>query len=116
MKLLIYLFAIFVIGIVLLFFWSRSLSNEYPDLSSQDFLNDTIIHVISDGRASARVTLKSEKKYTLPWAKNNLYSAELNLPRIVKEGDILIKKESSDTIILIQEKRKYTFVAYKTIK
>jgi hypothetical protein len=115
-RLLVSLFATFFIGIVLLFFWSRSLSNSYPDLSDHDILNDTITHIISDGRASARVTFKSQKKYTLPWAKNNQYATELNLPRIVKEGDILIKKQSSDTIILIQDKRKYTFVVYKTIQ
>lgn len=115
-RLLFSLFATFLIGIILLFFWSRSLSNKYPELSNRDILNDTIADVISDGRASARVTFKSEKKYTLPWAKNNHYAEELNLPRIVKEGDILIKRESSDTIILIQDKKRYTFVAYKTIK
>jgi hypothetical protein len=62
------------------------------------------------------VTFASEKKYTLPWAKKASNGAELNLARMVKKGDILIKKVSSDTIILIQGDKRYTFVAYRTIE
>jgi hypothetical protein len=114
-RLLIFLSAIFVIGIAFLFFRSRSLSNEYPELSSKDILNDTVAHVIRDGRASARVTFKSQKKYTLPWAKIKKDQSEFNLPRVVKEGDFLIKQVSSDTIILVQDNEGFTFVAGQSI-
>jgi len=109
------LFATFFIVILLHFFWSRSLSDKYPDLLNEDILNDTIVNIILDGRASARITLNNRKLYTLPWAKNSQYQKELSLPQMIKIGDILIKKASSDTIILLQDKKRYTFVANKTI-
>ena len=114
--LLFLLFAVSVIVLACFFFWSSSLSNRYPDLFGEVILTDTIVDVISDGRASARVTFKSGKMYTLPWAKMYRDTEELNLPRMVSEGDILIKRERSDTIVVIRGNVKYTFVAYKLIE
>lgn len=115
-RLILSLLATFTIGLILLVLWSRSLNRRYPALSRDDVLNDTIMSVVSDGRASARVTFRSQRKCTLPWAKVNLDSVELNLPRVVQIGDVLIKERLSDTIVLVQGKKRYTFVAYKTIQ
>jgi hypothetical protein len=108
------LFLGFVLLIGILVLRSYFLSKEYPNLSNSDSLNDTVVNVINDGRGSARVTFASKSKFTLPWAKNFEYEDE-NLPRMVKEGDIISKKEKSDTIILRRDHIDYIFVAYKAI-
>jgi hypothetical protein len=108
------LFLGFVLLIGILVLRSYFLSKEYPNLSNSDSLNDTVVNVINDGRGSARVTFASKSKFTLPWAKNFEYEGE-NLPRMVKEGDIISKKEKSDTIILRRDHIDYIFVAYKAI-
>jgi hypothetical protein len=105
---------LFILAIGVYFFRSHLLNKEYPDLSNNNSLNDTVVDVIRDARASARVTFESKEKYSLPWAKNFQYEID-NLPRMVMEGDILIKKEKSDTIILRRDNKDYIFVAYKSI-
>lgn len=96
-------------------FWTHSLTNEFPELKNEDSLNDTIISVIRDARATARVTFRNNRKLSLPWA-NNFTSQPLSLTTMVKEGDVLIKKELSDTIILNQNGIQYFFLANKTIE
>jgi hypothetical protein len=110
---IILLFILVAVGIYLggVFF-----TKQYPRLSTNDSLRDTVSEVFSEDGRSARITSTSNRKFTLPWAKRLENGEEVSLTRVVKEGDVLIKKESSDTIILIQDKKKYTFVAYKTIK
>jgi hypothetical protein len=97
----------------LIYFVVRSslLSKEYPKLLQSHELRDTIIDVIHDGRASARVTFSRNKKFTLPWAKIFYDASEINLPRKVRIGDIIIKDSYSDTIRLIQDNKEYVFVA-----
>jgi hypothetical protein len=82
---------------------------------NSDALNDTIFKIVSDGRAVARVTFESEKKVTLPWAKILKDGKELNLPRVVRSGDVIIKNAFSDTIIMLQDNNRYIFIARKTI-
>jgi hypothetical protein len=107
---------LFVIIAVGLYFGGVLFTKTYPILSANDSLRDTVANVLSDGRGSARITSTSSRKFTLPWAKKFENGREVSLTRIVQEGDILIKREFSDTIILIHDERRYTFVAYKTIE
>jgi hypothetical protein len=107
---------VFFLGIIIFLIRSSSLDSKYPEMTNKTSVNDTIVAVIRDGRASARVAFKSNKKLTLPWGKTLIYSEELNLPRFVMEGDILIKEPLSDTIIVQRAGKKYLFVANRTIK
>lgn len=105
----------FIIGITISIYRSHALSREYPELSTDDALNDEVLAVIRDARASARVTFKSKQKFTLPAAWNSQYEVD-NLSRMVLEGDSLLKKAKSDTVILRRDNRDYLFVSYKSIK
>ncbi len=107
--------AFFLVGIFYLVIRSSFLSQEYPELLRSTELNDTIVDIVRDGRASARVTLRSKKKFTLPWAKILYDSSEVNLPKIVQNGDVIFKKPGTDTILIIQGDKKYLFVSSSVI-
>jgi hypothetical protein len=111
-----FIISLFILVAVGLYFGGVYLNRQYPALSTEDSLSDTVSEVFSEDGRSARITSTSNKKFTLPWAKRLENGEEVSLTRTVKEGDILIKRESSDTIILIQDKNRYIFVAYKTIQ
>lgn len=108
--------SLFILVSVGLYFGGVFLTKNYPIITTDDPLRDTVSRVISDGRGSARVTSTSHKKFTLPWAKRLENGQEVSLTRTVKEGDVLIKREFSDTIVLIHDAMRYTFVANKTIR
>lgn len=109
---IILLFTLITVG---LYFGGVFLTRKYPGIETGDSLNDTVSHIISDGRGSARITSTSNKKFTLPWAKILEHGQEVSLTRAVTEGDILLKKEFSDTIVLIHNEKVYTFVANSTV-
>lgn len=115
-KFLLALIALFVLVLSVLFYRSHLLNKEYPMLMSKEQLNDTVLHIVSDGRGSARITFNSKLKRTLPWAKNLQYTQEPSLTRMIKEGDVLVKKTHSDTIQLKRLDEVYIFVIHKTIE
>ena len=115
LRFIIVIILLFILITIGLYFGGVFLTKKYPRIETSDSLKDTVSQVISDGRGSARITSTSNKKFTLPWAKIFEHGQEVSLTRAVTEGDILLKKEFSDTIVLIHNEKKYTFVANRTI-
>jgi hypothetical protein len=106
--------SLFLLALVGFYFYGRQLSKEYPMLETSDTVHDTIAAVFDDGRGAARVTAKGGTKFTLPWAKNLAYE-NYDFTRFVAPGDILQKKQQSDTIYVTRNGDRYFFVAFKTI-
>lgn len=92
---------IIVIGVYL----GRALaSKDYPKLQTSDLLQDTVKEV-----SGARVTFSSGRQFTLPSATTTDEGKEVSLTQIVSVGDVLIKEEGSDAIILVKGEKRYTF-------
>jgi len=107
----------FIALLAFLVYKSMQLSKQFPILTNADSLNDTISNIIDDGRGAARVTFQSNKKFSLPWATNENYTGDNSeLTRMVGEGDIIIKKQLSDTLLVKHLGQEYIFVAKKTIR
>ena len=105
----------FLITISFFVFRSCQLSKAYPELSNEDYLNDTVIQIIRDGRRGMRVTFKSGLRYSLPWAQNFNYSEFSDISDLVVEGDFISKNKFSDTLRITHSGRDYIFVAKKSI-
>lgn len=107
---------LFIISFGLLFYRSLLLDEEFPKLSKKNSLNDTVLFVMRDGRSSARVTFRNRKKYSLPFARNHNYLEYSDLSRVIEAGDVIIKEQFSDTIIVNHFGRNYLFIAEKSIR
>lgn len=100
------------IGVTIIFNYSRS--SVYPELASQDSLNNLVASVEVD-RGVAFVTFTDTTKYEIPWAKNFQYGEFASLSSIISPGDIIIKKSFSDTVRVKHEGKEYIYVLTQTI-
>ena len=100
------------VAIAVIFNYSRS--SVYPELVSQDSLNNLVASVEAD-RGVAFVTFTNNTKYEIPWAKNFQYGEFASLFSIISPGDIILKKAFSDTVRVQHEGKEYIYVLTQTI-
>jgi hypothetical protein len=72
------------------------LTLEFPTLSPEDSVSDTVVVILDDGRGAARVTFKNNRKYSLPWARNENYGGLSELTRMIDVGNVVTKKKFSE--------------------
>ena len=89
-------------------------SAAYPELSSQDSLNDQVSSVETD-RGVAFVTFNGNKKYEIPWAQNFQYEEFISLSSIISPGDVLFKKALVDTVRVKHKGKEYIYVLTQVI-
>jgi hypothetical protein len=104
----------FVIGSSLLVVYQYTLTKDYRVVRIDD---DFISKVKSTERlrGDTKVQLESGQKFILPFADNNNYQ-QYSLSQFVKPGDVLVKKSSSDTLIVKRYEGEFIFVMGKVIK
>lgn len=104
----------FVIGAVLITIYYYNETKDYASIRIDDSFVSRVIST-KRLRADTRVQLESGELIVLPYADNYNYRI-YRLSEFVKEGDILIKRSGSDTLIVKRYEDEYLFVMGKVIK
>jgi hypothetical protein len=103
----------FVVGVVLITIYYYNETKGYCHVQ----MSDTFVGRVTFAkrlRGDTRVHLESGERFVLPYADNYKYQ-RYRLSEFVKEGDLLIKRKDSDTLIVKRYEYEYIFVIGKAI-
>lgn len=103
----------FVVGGILITVYFYNETKGYPTIQIDDSLASKVVSV-KRLRGDSRVHLETSEKFLLPYADNHNYQ-RYRLSEFINEGDLLIKKKGSDTLVIKRHENTYTFVIGKVI-
>jgi|GEM_PF-5443387 len=104
----------FIVGSGLLVVYQYNLTKDYRVVRLGD---DFVSKIVSTERlrGDTKVQLESGEKFILPPADNNTYQ-QYALSQFVRQGDLLIKRGGSDTLIVKRYEDEFIFVMGQFIK
>ncbi|MBX2967305.1 MAG: hypothetical protein KF845_14260 [Cyclobacteriaceae bacterium] len=103
----------FVVGVVLITIYYHNQTKGYAYVQKGDSFAGKVT-ATKRLRGDTRVHLESGEMLVLPYADNYNYQ-RYRLSEFVKEGDLLLKKKGSDTLVIKRYENEYIFVMDRVI-
>jgi hypothetical protein len=99
---------VLIVGYI--FIESYFTTKEYPDLTSDDSLDNQRVSSVTTNRSASYVEFDSGEKNKISWGQNWNYDDFPTISELLSPGDIVSKKINSDTLKIKHSDKEYIFV------
>lgn len=103
----------FIVLSVCLFIGFKWLTKDYEELKYDQSYNDEVLDIVTY-KGVGYVTFSNNKKYKIYDSRNYNYEP-YSLSKFLVEGDIIEKKEESDSVIILRSGKEYVFLLGQVI-